>query len=1110
MGDSYTNIQLVECNRLHSDEANSNNNENLALWTNSLGNTIHLDTGDKVSVYSSFVSERGAGQGASSIQVKGTGLGKEKTITYSIRKDTSIPAPWRDDPTDFNRDMLSKYYVDEWEEFTETEEMRDDKANIVISYYKNANGHLHNQLPRRWEGSKSGGAGAWKPANAKTLATQWDEPDDTNRGRVLREIAEDNFMTTDYKFVPYSPASFNIQEPNRGIMKPRLDNSKFTMFVRDKTYYNASGTSVIDLPPYVATTRPKYGRDPENARYYRYREKKTIQLPTGFNSAQFISDEVTRQLNTVTSEDEWIDKGKNGLLMGTPSYDTTPITITKSVSSNTYKPFNSGNYYINSNTNFTDSMEEPLSSDPVLNNFSWYQGYQHIAIKRPEIYEKGSLINITTSSNVNSSTGKIELGNKDRSQIIYGTSVLNEVGPFNFADPINRRAEIDLDISQTGHIDLDMIYTQENLLRLKEFLDAQASYPEIWSKENIFSLTASDLLSVDNISINNSRFFHINEWQNNLQTENNENLTDPDTTALGCSYYIDPASGTGGSNTTRHRQGQFIWIYMDQASKDDYIGPLDANGSTDWDNDSLYPSEGNYCYGCFGFHKYQRTSSDGTVTTYHGVRIYPNKFTTTSFDLSPSIPVVFSNYKAVFSTNTNASYYKIEAQRKIGYDTHFNAVTTVAMNLNAGYPSEPANAMNLSLHVARPTDNASTGAWGNGAVYCNDLMTQVYVGANDPKLNFDGTHFSFQQLHTAENAGNPMQAGTDTGWAGLPFTSFDAKNAVNIEANTLAFQTVYKMNPIEDFVDWTPSRLPYRQTYVHQGAYGTESGQASSLGPPGNPNPFVAAGAHQTGIPVNQINVNLDVFAIYDSKCGIFIEDLGYDETTWDDGLWGTLGFTYEQTHNASNTRGQRITASNVNKLSVLTTNAEVKTTNTKTWIQNGVGVSLYADQLPLAYTMKSYAAIANVDPVLPGFGGDVSAYYNPPSITEQVTSMSIIAQKLPVEMTRGFYTIRSDIIPNSDYVGGQVNNTNMPVIAVIDKMNGQGDFYFGTESDIQFTILKPTTLSSISVGIFDPDGTLASCDRKSAVIFKVEKQVSAVFDQVSLLMSQNKSKGKL
>jgi hypothetical protein len=379
-------------------------------------------------------------------------------------------------------------------------------------------------------------------------------------------------------------------------------------------------------------------------------------------------------------------------------------------------------------------------------------------------------------------------------------------------------------------------------------------------------------------------------------------------------------------------------------------------------------------------------------------------------------------------------------------------------------------------------------------------MTQCYVGANDPQLFWDGTHFSFRQLHTAENLGNSMQAGTDAGWGGVPFTA-EGDYAVDVEANSPAGGSVYKMNPVEEWTDWTPTRLPYRRIEAHKGPYGTTAGQA---GPP-----IVPVGKHQTGLPPNAINVNLDVFTIYDSKCGIFIEDLGYDADTWDDGLWGTLGFTYEQTHNASNTRGQRVTATNVNSLSVLTTNAEIKTTNTKTWIQNGAFISLFTDQLPLAYTMKAYAPVPDAGTPQWTFGQEASTYYNPPRITQSVNSMSITAQKLPIEMTRGYYTIRSNIIPNSDYIGGQVNNTHMPVISVIDKMNGQGDFYFGTESDIQFTILKPTTLSSVTVGIFDPDGTLASCDRKSAVIFKIQKQVNTVFDQVSQLMAQEKGKQK-
>ena len=31
---SFTDIKVIECNRLHSEEAKSNNDENFALWTN--------------------------------------------------------------------------------------------------------------------------------------------------------------------------------------------------------------------------------------------------------------------------------------------------------------------------------------------------------------------------------------------------------------------------------------------------------------------------------------------------------------------------------------------------------------------------------------------------------------------------------------------------------------------------------------------------------------------------------------------------------------------------------------------------------------------------------------------------------------------------------------------------------------------------------------------------------------------------------------------------------------------------------------------------------------------------------------------------------------------
>ena len=36
MANQYTNVTIVECNRLHSEEAKGGNNENTSLWTNNL------------------------------------------------------------------------------------------------------------------------------------------------------------------------------------------------------------------------------------------------------------------------------------------------------------------------------------------------------------------------------------------------------------------------------------------------------------------------------------------------------------------------------------------------------------------------------------------------------------------------------------------------------------------------------------------------------------------------------------------------------------------------------------------------------------------------------------------------------------------------------------------------------------------------------------------------------------------------------------------------------------------------------------------------------------------------------------------------------------------
>ena len=64
----YVDLQIIDCNRQHSVQAKSGNDNNPALFTNELGQGITLDVGDRVAVQGAYISEIGAG--ANTIEIK--------------------------------------------------------------------------------------------------------------------------------------------------------------------------------------------------------------------------------------------------------------------------------------------------------------------------------------------------------------------------------------------------------------------------------------------------------------------------------------------------------------------------------------------------------------------------------------------------------------------------------------------------------------------------------------------------------------------------------------------------------------------------------------------------------------------------------------------------------------------------------------------------------------------------------------------------------------------------------------------------------------------------------------------------------------------------------
>ena len=64
-----------------------------------------------------------------------------------------------------------------------------------------------------------------------------------------------------------------------------------------------------------------------------------------------------------------------------------------------------------------------------------------------------------------------------------------------------------------------------------------------------------------------------------------------------------------------------------------------------------------------------------------------------------------------------------------------------------------------------------------------------------------------------------------------------------------------------------------------------------------------------------------------------------------------------------------------------------------------------------------------------------------------------------------------------------------MAIVGIIDKMQPAGDFYFGTEGTVNFTITKPTVISSISIAITDPNGSYAVVSERSSIIFRIDRK---------------------
>ena len=1047
----FNETMILECNRLASEEGKTGNNENPALFTNKVGSGIKVNAGDTISVYNSFISEKGAG--GETIQFNGNVLkdlkGNALSINLSHTVITKSNACYQDPINNAsNNDSQVLYGVPTKEiALVETNKyiLKDNEVNLKISYYKTRNGDCCIALPRRFMSNI--------PLANDTRPTQWKVEDSVENGLPFKAQSTNNgvltllrsnllkgterpnrsyFCEEDYQYKKGSEISGGgEEEATNSFFKLRSDNSRYKIYVM--TEIRKSG----NLP--AEDWFKEEGADllsPSEAIFIPYEEILTLTCPTGFSSPESIADNLTNQMRkTGALENDYLVQNTNELGTTISNQIRLKRPISVRTESPVYKTFNS--FSVNDhNASTYYSFYKPNfgTGDRKFEYNQYLQNYQYIGIKRPDLYDAGVRLTATMPNHNQPSLKFCHL------EMDINTSMTN-VGQ------VRLNASI-----MTNHE-----WKTENLEAWRDFMIAQGNYPELFFNRcnNYAGIT----------TVNNSRFLHMNlneKQQNRLGGDN-----------------VMPESWTGEVANLNASSQNSVPLFFD-------YDPSASNTLTNG-------NEGNPCFGAL----YKRLSPSGSyVITFsttgigavNPVDLVNNPFYNAS-QTTPGVPheyafysgshnasghhygIIVGNYQA---SGTNAS--NNASGRLLGFDKHFTAYGNCMIGLADGYLNTDYQFLS-HYGVNTFIDNALQ--QGQAVIDATPYARKIYLGAQEPKWEYSASNskFNIQQLHTPEYIGNQWNAGIDS-----------ASATYNTTTNPDAQEKVFKINKRLDNTNWTTDMIPYSQNYA-SGVSSAYLGVGDSSG---------------VDITLSRMNDMLEPWTVFDAHSGIFIEDFGITQEAWNKSMWDTLGFSYNQFNgnfNASFNYNTRIDEINKKNMPVITTNADVNAGDTMSFVSNIFGANLFTSQVPLPQLFNGV-----ITGQQPPFTDDryPSSY---PAITQNQKSILIEADDLPTKMSRAYYTIRSDILDKYTYLGSKDSGEALKTISVVNKINGDGDYYFQQDNPLQFTVTNPKTITSITTHICDPEGNSAQLNRDSCVMYRIDKVIQSTLTPVEELLQATANK---
>jgi len=1082
---------LVECSRQSSLEGSTFNDTNLAEWTCDTGSGIILDIGDKITLQSGFVSEKGAEAGKIEIKERDRknvfNALVSKDIVYAS-KNTPVPTVGDVGPIPVNiYDFAAEFGGEEIKPFS----INDGETNIIYSPYKTTNGEFYASLPRRhigWNASVTpftADTDVWDTFDAQFGARTTHNAGAGVVGNTVFTPSGGMDVNTPVQAYPYPenpwqfvPKDYKLTAQNTenwtGTFRPteksfrkgmiRNDCSRYTLFRMDRVFrskkaateagtgaYDGLGGAGTNVPDAVKT--PAYQnavdtRDPAIlGNWTQVREVIKLKSKAGFNTPNDVAEEITQQLNL--RGDLEIELAKTG---GGPLTPPNPdVVFTQKqipyYSSPAIKPYNCASSAWDADRWRSFRAVQNTSDDDLDDAHFYMSMYQHIAVKRPELWVQGR--------KTNASLGFLKPSVGDGSNTPQAAECLNLAIP----------------------------WTQANLENLDDLFNVQAKYPELFDSE----ITQMGLpgVNVGNTQYNlqgvdKHRFLHFNGQDDATDILAPGVGNHFPTNSLGYDCYGPREGEAVPGNYSYSERSMSYPIFFDynkdraNLRENDVGFTEDAGGGISDYNDLAY-----------GWARKMRvtaaTSTSGRDEFYIGIQ-----FTLTG----NRIP------EYLFNLETHIAKVGLGKGRRFGFDYHFSAFGSACINLYSGVVvSAKTGQANEGESVASGPDGEfrlvnfensymrDKGGPNGGLIAIFDtapFYRQLLLGADSPALSFntETSRFSFSNLHIAERLSNIYSAGRVANG-----------DDPAVAANPNSGQICYKINKALLGNSYCPNMAPYKLLKI----------------------------AADREMPEQlMLSNNYEAWQPYDVTCGLFIEQIAVPENIWDENLMGVLGFQYSQFDNTNTTRQVVINnRTDSSDQSSLTTQAPISAGDVLEWTKNGYGNSNYSLTPPMAYTRRYTSLPAAEETSFRNIFPPVTIF---PAEGDGQFSTKITALQLPTKTARPYYTIRSDIIPiansflggNQDYTPAVGRAVNRPVIGVVNKINGYGDFYSQEGNQVVFTNTSKRVITSIKTSVHDPDGSYAKVNRSSAVIYKIVKEKNIDLTPVTTLLESKKKADQL